>query len=65
MSSMTQKLFRRKPVVEMEAETGSETGSPPSARLARSRNSRNARVRAAPDQRYRSALIRAASPPRW
>jgi amino acid transporter len=27
MSSMTQKLFRRKPVVEMEAETGSETGS--------------------------------------
>src|SRR6476619_2541483 len=27
MSSLTQKLFRRKPVVEMEAETGSETGS--------------------------------------
>src|SRR6476619_3754747 len=26
MSSLTQKLFRRKPVVEMEAETGSETG---------------------------------------
>jgi APA family basic amino acid/polyamine antiporter len=26
MSSMTQKLFRRKPVVVMEAESGSETG---------------------------------------
>jgi amino acid transporter len=26
MSSMTEKLFRRKPVIEMEEETGSETG---------------------------------------
>src|SRR6478752_2062036 len=32
MSSLSQKLFRRKPVVEMEAETGSETGQSELAR---------------------------------
>ena len=32
MSSLSQKLFRRKPVVEMEAETGSETGKSELAR---------------------------------